>query len=449
MIGRQTWVWLVAVALLSWTACKKADDDDATPGDDDDTTPADDDDTAVDDDDTAADDDDTAADDDDDTAASDARWTMMVFLNGDNDLESWVVHDLNELELVGSGDGVHVVVQADRIDGYSTEDGDWTDARRYYITPDGDMGTISSTVVEQIGEVDMGDPAVLSDFVMWAHENYPAEHYALVLWDHGDTWYADQPAGDPLDGIHEMVSSDDTSGSYLSIAEGDLIVALTDIVAARGPVDVVAFDACSMASWEVAHSLQGLALTMAAAETTTGMNGYMYDSIIALMRDVAADPDARDVAIEFARSAVEDGGENTHSAFDLTAMGPLAAAMDDLAGAVLADGSLETPLIEARDAARGMDPWYHDWYLDQGDFAAQLTGADEPALATAGQDILDALDDAILASYGSGAYGWASGSMIFFDLDWPMYLDLYVNGAGATWSVDTRWDDLLVELASH
>jgi hypothetical protein len=33
--------------------------------------------------------------------------------------------------------------------------------------------------------LNMGDAATLASFVRWATENYPAEHTALVLWDHG------------------------------------------------------------------------------------------------------------------------------------------------------------------------------------------------------------------------------------------------------------------------
>ncbi len=35
-----------------------------------------------------------------------------------------------------------------------------------------------------------GDPAILTAFVSWVIENYPAEHYALDLWNHGSGWRA-------------------------------------------------------------------------------------------------------------------------------------------------------------------------------------------------------------------------------------------------------------------
>jgi len=370
----------------------------------------------------------------------------MVFMNGDNDLEAWVPKDLNELEQVGSGDGVNVLVQADRIPGYSDEDGDWTDARRYYITADVDTNTVTSTILEELGEVDMGSPQVLSEFLMWAHENYPAERMALVMWNHGDSWTKDDAPGEPP--VMEMISSDETSGTELSIAHGDLREGLEAVVAARGRLDLVAFDACSMGSWEVAHSLRDQALVMSGSLSTVGMEGYMYEPALALLRDVGADADGAALGIELARGSVEDGEEWNHSAIDLDQLADLSTALDQLAGLVLADESLVEPLLEARAQARGADTSYPNWYEDIRDLGVVLSGSDQPDLAAAGQAIVDGVDTAVLAVYGNPPYVWVGGLTILFDWDWPSYLDLYITGDGATWSQETRWDDLLDYLGS-
>ncbi len=47
---------------------------------------------------------------------------------------------------------------------------------------------MNSTVVEEIPEVNTGDPAALVDFTTWAMTSYPAERYALIIWDHGGSW---------------------------------------------------------------------------------------------------------------------------------------------------------------------------------------------------------------------------------------------------------------------
>jgi hypothetical protein len=439
--------WILALVsclvLLAWGCDPEGDDDasgddDATADDDDDATAGDDDDaTAGDDDDSGSDDDDSAGD-DDDTTGDQARWTYMVFMNGDNDLESWVVRDLNELEQVGSGDDVHVVVQADRIPGYDDSDGDWTGTRRYYIQGDSDMQQVGSPVLEELGELDMGDPLVLSEFVMWAHENYPAERMALVLWDHGDGWtIAPRP--------QEIISWDDTDGGSLSIADGDLRLSLEELVAARGMLDVIGFDACNMASWEVGHSLRDQVAYMVGSSATVGMQGLQYGDALALLRDVGADPDGRDLADNMARTAVEIGNEWTFSATDLGQMDVLAAAMDDLAGVVLGDPSLESEVLGDRDDAHAADFHYETWYVDLRNFAVLVSMSDDAAYAAAGQSVVDAMDTCIVGAYGNQPMAWNGGLTTYFDLS-PVYFNIYANADNATWSQETRWDDLLQQL---
>ena len=44
-----------------------------------------------------------------------AEWTVMVYLDADNNLESAGIDDINEMEIVGSTSEVNIVVQVDRI----------------------------------------------------------------------------------------------------------------------------------------------------------------------------------------------------------------------------------------------------------------------------------------------------------------------------------------------
>jgi hypothetical protein len=444
---------LLGLALMLSTGCDKADDDDVddddATADDDDTTPGDDDDTTAGDDDDTGDDDSAGDDDtgdDDDTAEDRARWLFLVFINGDNDLEGWVTRDLNELEEVGSGDDVHVVVQADRIDGYAVDDGDWTNTRRYYIEADGDLQNVNSTVLDDMAEQDMGDPAVLTDFLLWAYAEYPADHIALSMWNHGDGWsLRNDGAADSPEQLG-FISWDDTSGNFISFAEGEFRDALQPLVDLHGPIDVVGFDACNMACWEVGHAMREQVGYMAASESTVGMEGFMYAEAIALLRDVASAPTGADLADNLASSAVDIGNEWTFSATDLSQMDALAQAIDELAGVVLADPSLEQPLLECRTNAGAADFSWHDWYLDLYDFANLVSQEDDATLAAAGQGVLDAMDDAIIGAYGSQPFEWTGGLTIFMDTT-PGYLSAYINGDGATWAAETRWDDLLLELA--
>jgi len=121
--------------------------------------------------------------------AQPAKWTFMVYLDADNNLEAVGIDDFLEMASVGSTADVRIVVQMDRSplgppDG-SRAYGDWTTARRYLIAKD--MTPDAAPIVD-MGEVNMGDPQTLIDFVTWGITAFPADHYFLVLWDHGIGW---------------------------------------------------------------------------------------------------------------------------------------------------------------------------------------------------------------------------------------------------------------------
>jgi hypothetical protein len=42
-----------------------------------------------------------------------AEWTVMIYLDSDNNLESAGINDINEMEMVGSSSDVKIVVQVD------------------------------------------------------------------------------------------------------------------------------------------------------------------------------------------------------------------------------------------------------------------------------------------------------------------------------------------------
>ena len=107
---------------------------------------------------------------------SDVReWTIMVFLNGDNNLEQAALDDLKEMEAgLPAGGAVEVVVLLDRSDRYSTAFGDEKGARVYRITRSDNKDGIASTVLADLGAVDMSDAKTLTSFVTAATAKFPA-----------------------------------------------------------------------------------------------------------------------------------------------------------------------------------------------------------------------------------------------------------------------------------
>ena len=193
------------------------------------------------------------------------EWTIIVYSAADDEvLEENMWFDVNEMEIVGSTPQVNIVVQMDRYQGAFSGDGDWTDTRRFLIGKDNNLESITSPVVQSVGEVDTGQPQTLIDFVTWAVQTYPAKKYALVMSDHGGGWTG---------GFSDMSAS---SYSELSIPE---IVASLETIRQNTGVDkfeVIGFDACLMGQIEVFGSLYPYSNYMVASEEVEPGYGWSY-----------------------------------------------------------------------------------------------------------------------------------------------------------------------------
>lgn len=218
--------------------------------------------------------------------AAQAKWTVMVYISGDNNLEDYVVKDI-ELELAptGSSANVQVVALADRGPGYDTSYGDWQTTKLFHVTQG--MTAASENAVADWGERNMGDKQTLIDFVTWTKANYPADHYALYFWGHGWNWHPG------------YVMQDDTNADTLDM--GEIKAALPSI----GFIDMVGFDGCNMASIEVQLLWHGHATALAHSQEYVGWDGVEYDVVLA---QLAANPamTADQVAIATSQSATND-----------------------------------------------------------------------------------------------------------------------------------------------
>jgi hypothetical protein len=121
-----------------------------------------------------------------------AEWTVMVYADGDNNLEEAMLIDFGEISKVGSTDAVNVLVQLDRIGKYVTAEHDvfpyWTQTLRFRVAR-GQWPVPGSTPTSyDIGETNMGDGRTLADFIAWSRANFPARRYALIISDHGQGW---------------------------------------------------------------------------------------------------------------------------------------------------------------------------------------------------------------------------------------------------------------------
>ncbi len=117
--------------------------------------------------------------------------------------------------------------------------------------------------VQDMGELDMGDPQTLVDFVTWAVQNYPAKHYALTISTHGAGWLGNGP--------------DETNNNDM-LTLPDLTSALKQIQAKTGldQLDIIGFDACLMGQVEVYRALVPYAKYVLASEEEIPGEGWEY-----------------------------------------------------------------------------------------------------------------------------------------------------------------------------
>lgn len=199
-----------------------------------------------------------------------AKWTVMVYISGDNNLEGYVVPDIEtELAPTGSSANVQVVALADRIPGYDTSAGDWTETLLFHVADVNgqDMKATRANAVENWGEKNMGDAQTLIDFVTWTRAHYPADHYALYFWGHGWNWHPG------------YVMRDDTNNGTIDYQE--MKAALPSI----GFIDVVGYDGCNMSSIEVFDLWHGHATAVTSSQEYVTSEGLQYDLILARLAE--------------------------------------------------------------------------------------------------------------------------------------------------------------------
>ena len=352
--------------------------------------------------------------------AAPAKWTVMVYISGDNNLEDFVVKDL-ELELGGAGSNadVQILALADRGPGYDKSRGDWQSTKLFHVTPG--MTADATSAVADWGERNMGDKQTLTDFVGWSKANYPADHYALYFWGHGWSWHPG------------WVMEDDTSNDTLDYDETKAAIG------SLGFIDVVGYDGCNMASLEIMDLWHGHATAMTGSQEWVGWDGLEYD---VFLKQLKLNPTmtADQLAINSSASTLTD---KTWSAVAVDArMNPLVTAVDQWSAA-LSTGltANKKAYSSAFGAARSyaQAPMDKDLYDLASQINAKVTDANIRAKGTA---VMNAFPSVVLHERHVAQYAGSHGITIYgpgaknqkTDFAYYRTLDL---------SAHTRWDDFL------
>ncbi|HOK80226.1 MAG TPA: clostripain-related cysteine peptidase [bacterium] len=358
-----------------------------------------------------------------------AKWTVMIYLDGDNNLEKYAINDFLEMSSVGSTSEVNFVVQFDRIAGYDTRYGNWTNTQRFRVTKD--MEPTIDNAISDWGdgyggrETNSGDPEVLVSFIKWAKQNYPAEHYVLILWDHGDGWKTlnevakniEQGLRQPGISRAEKISLEKTLKElkrkiharryqksmcfdYTSSDELTLKEIRQALSSENCDVDIIGFDACLMGMVEIAYELRSYAKYMVASEDSIVVTGYPYDVISQdIVNNFAITPE------EFARHIVQHYADfyghystETLSAINLSLMSQLYEAINSICASAI---ELDNQWIYFY-IALSKTPHFDDQdYKDLKTFVEEVSSnASDPTIINEASNIIDILNNAIIENFG-------------------------------------------------
>jgi hypothetical protein len=315
----------------------------------------------------------------------------MVYISGDNNLEAYVVNDLeNELGAVGSSANIQVVALADRSPGYDTSNGDWQTTKLFHVTQG--MKADAASAVADWGEKNMADPQTVLEFVRWTKTHFPADHYALYFWGHGWNWHPG------------VVMRDDTDGDTMDYEEQK------SVIPSLGFLDVVGYDGCNMAAIEIFNLWHGHATAVTSSEEFVGSEGIQYEQVLAKL---AANPgmSADEVAIATSQSASAD---RTWSAVAVDGrFEALLSAVDEWSVA-LKNGLATNRKKYDRAFGATRSFWQQPMDKDLYDMAYEIDRlVNDPGIKSKSQAVMDAVETVVLHERHVNAYRDAHGITIY------------------------------------
>jgi len=369
-------------------------------------------------------------------------WTLLIYMDADNNLHSAGLDDVNEMESVPSNDDVKIIVL---FDGYG--DGD---SVIYDVQHDDDMGNITSPTVDDGGavipeddECSMNNWETLDDFVTWAIAEYPAEHFLLDLWDHGSGIFKDETEPG---GLFRGVCWDDHTDfyGYIQIWEvGWVLEGAADTLGYE--FAICGWDVCLLGQIETGYEIKdGCAINIASEDNEPG-DGWDYTAFEVVTTDPEIAPSELaeaivDYYLDFYPYSV------TQAAVDLVYLDTdLIPSLDYLCELLINYCYVyESEILAARNSA---DFWntYNDRDLHQ--FVEALSDdTDLPEdLREAADDFLTKFETYLIAGGIHNPEDSGDGVTVYFPTNYTSstYYSDYEDNISF---IDTMWNEFLVEL---
>lgn len=189
---------------------------------------------------------------------------------GETDQEGFATLNLRDIFSVELPENVSVVIETGGANNWSMVQINPNASQRFLYNSDG-LTELTSAYPKN-----MGGAQTFAEFLAFCQTEYPADHQMLLLWNHGSG-----PFGFCSDEIYEgdCITLSEMTAAFAAVYGED---------PATPPFELVGYDACLMASVEVAEALHGYTRYLAASEETEAGDGWPYDKWLA---ELAAHPE--------------------------------------------------------------------------------------------------------------------------------------------------------------
>jgi hypothetical protein len=365
-------------------------------------------------------------------STAEKEWTLLIYWDADNNLEFCTDFAMETWRNAMTPDAnVNLVAMVDIL----SVEGTWI-----YNIHDG-----VADAVETMLEQNMSDADVLEEFLLYGLTNYPAEKTLLVMQDHGYSWRG--------------LCVDETDGGGIMSIDG-MVKAISSATArneGRG-VDILAMDACSVATIEIAYELRDVVSFFVASQSVVPYDGLPYDMMISsLVSDASVSAECYssmivDQYIEYYSSKTDyehiypyDQDVITCSAFDISLIDGLGARFIEMTKALEPLVATHADEIKkARDIAvqgnwANIGGW--EYLADVYTLFEELQGVDT-RLDTSIAAFLDAFNAALVNEGNSPRFGEIPHGLV---LHFPPSLALY-NSESWKWAKQFVYHDIGLDL---
>lgn len=370
-------------------------------------------------------------------------WTILVYLNAKNELEPQSFKAFEQMAEIGSSANVRILVEYGRPQqhypqGETPPFGGWSKVMRFAVGKG--MRPEEDEAVEDLGQVNMADPATLADFVEWGltWPSSPSTHNMLVIWS----------PGPPRQKLHNglwYVSHDEDTGDNLYMRDVQEVLSPY-----KDRLDVIGLDAGLTAMLENAYALRDCGSILVASEDVQPGGGWDYARFLRALgaeRHTSPDRLAR-LIVQSYRDSHDDDDAATLSAVDLTKTKPLADAVSKF-GHLPPDsdarrsyfGAIRQARNACADYGYGPESGVSVNSIDLGRFLDELGHApDVEGIAKMAATARSALDDLVLDNYASPARQGEFGSH---------GVAIYFPGAHLMYHLDPDYDAYRPTNPSH